>query len=195
MPWVPDSQPVELGLRIPIVSGIAWISWAVFKISKPRIPDSTTQNFPDSRFHKQKYRGFRNPNSLKRGKIRERIEVSWGRFNSRTLETTRPGVQPAFSILFSLQAVLPKLIDSVNNIINRQLSFGYDVGKGYIIAEEEIIKLIDHMVVDKRIAKDLKQRSEQNRLNVVKSLGKQARLQRYSSLPRFTFLTSATRRS
>ena len=83
----------------------------------------------------------------------------------------------------------------MNNIINRQLSFGYDVGKGYIIAEEEIIKLIDHMVVDKRIAKDLKQRSEQNRLNVVKSLGKQARLQRYSSLSRFTFLTSATRRS
>lgn len=82
----------------------------------------------------------------------------------------------------------------MNNIINRQLSFGYDVGKGYIIAEEEIIKLIDHMVVDKRIAKDLKQRSEQNRLNVVKSLGKQARLQRYSSLSRFTFLTSATRR-
>ena len=83
----------------------------------------------------------------------------------------------------------------MNNIINRQLSFGYDVGKGYIIAEEEIIKLIDHMVVDKRIAKDLKQRSEQNRLNVVKSLGKQARLQRYSSLSRFMFLTSVTRRS
>ena len=83
----------------------------------------------------------------------------------------------------------------MNNIINRQLSFGYDVGKGYIIAEEEIIKLIDHMVVDKRIAKDLKQRSEQNRLNVVKSLGKQARLQRYSSLSRFTFLTSVTKRS
>jgi len=83
----------------------------------------------------------------------------------------------------------------VNNIINRQLSFGYDVGKGYIIAEEEIIKLIDHMVVDKRIAKDLKQRSEQNRLNVVKSLGKLALLQRYSSFSRFTFLTSDTRRS
>ena len=60
----------------------------------------------------------------------------------------------------------------MNNIINRQLSFGYDVGKGYIIAEEEVIQLIDHMVVDKRIARDLKQRSEQNRLNVVKSLGK-----------------------
>lgn len=69
------------------------------------------------------------------------------------------------------QTLLPKLIDAVNNIINRQLSFGYDVGKGYIIAEEEIIKLIDHMVVDKRIAKDLKQRSERNRLDVVKSLG------------------------
>lgn len=64
----------------------------------------------------------------------------------------------------------------MNNIINRQLSFGYDVGKGYIIAEEEIIKLIDHMVVDKRIAKDLKQRSEKNRLDVVKSLGNCAKV-------------------
>ena len=73
--------------------------------------------------------------------------------------------------LLSQQTLLPKVIDFVNDIINRQLSFGYDVGKGYIIAEEEVIKLIDHMVVDKRIARDLKQRSEQNRLDVVKSLG------------------------
>ena len=64
----------------------------------------------------------------------------------------------------------------MNNIINRKLSFGYDVGKGYIIAEEEIIKLVDHMVVDKRIAKDLKQRSEKNRLDVVKSLGNSDKL-------------------
>ncbi|KAL9955551.1 hypothetical protein ACROYT_G036889 [Oculina patagonica] len=74
-------------------------------------------------------------------------------------------------LLRLFKTLLPKLIDAVNNIINRQLSFGYDVGKGYIIAEEEIIKLIDHMVVDKRIARDLKQRSEKNRLDVVKSLG------------------------
>ncbi|XP_068761684.1 sperm-specific sodium:proton exchanger-like [Montipora capricornis] len=74
-------------------------------------------------------------------------------------------------VLRLFKTLLPKVIDFVNNIINRQLSFGYDVGKGYIIAEEEVIKLIDHMVVDKRIARDLKQRSEQNRLNVVRSLG------------------------
>ena len=64
----------------------------------------------------------------------------------------------------------------MNDIINRQLSFGYDVGKGYIIAEEEVIKLIDHMVVDKRIAKDLKQRSEQSRLDAVRSLGNLAKI-------------------
>lgn len=64
----------------------------------------------------------------------------------------------------------------MNDIINRQLSFGYDVGKGHIIAEEEVIKLIDHMVVDKRIAKDLKQRSEQSRLDVVRSLGNLAKI-------------------
>lgn len=45
------------------------------------------------------------------------------------------------------------------------------MGKGYIVAEEEVNKLIEHMVVDKRITRDLKARSDQNRLDVVKSLG------------------------
>ncbi|CAH3195691.1 unnamed protein product, partial [Porites evermanni] len=128
--------------------------------------------------------------------IDQAVEEGTGNFSPSILKVAKVfRVLRMGRLLRLFKAVLPKLIDSVNNIINRQLSFGYDVGKGYIIAEEEIIKLIDHMVVDKRIAKDLKQRSEQNRLNVVKSLGKQARLQRYSSLSRFTFLTSATRRS
>lgn len=60
----------------------------------------------------------------------------------------------------------------MDNFINGKLSFGYDVGKGYIVAEEEVNKLIEHMVVDKRITRDLKVRSDQNRLDVVKSLGK-----------------------
>lgn len=59
----------------------------------------------------------------------------------------------------------------LNNIINRKLSLGYDVGKGHIVAQEEVMKLIDHMVVDDRISCDLKARTEQNRLDIVKSLG------------------------
>ena len=39
---------LELGFRIPIVSGMMWIPWMGFRIPKPRIPDSTSKNFQDS---------------------------------------------------------------------------------------------------------------------------------------------------
>lgn len=67
--------------------------------------------------------------------------------------------------------MIPKLIDMVNNRINRQLSFGYDIGKGFVVAEEEIAKIIDQLVLDPKIAGDLKTRSDYTRLQVVKSLG------------------------
>ena len=68
--------------------------------------------------------------------------------------------------------MMPKIIDMINNNINRQLSFGYDVGKGFIVGEEEVSKHIHDMVADKRVSRDLKSRSEKSRLDVVKSLGK-----------------------
>ena len=68
--------------------------------------------------------------------------------------------------------MMPKIISMINDIIHRQLSFGYDVGKGFIVGEEEVSKHIHDMVADKRVARDLKTRSEKSRLDVVKSLGK-----------------------
>ena len=44
----------ELGFWIPIVSGIP----------HSVIPDSTNKLFPDSEFHKQKFSGFRNTDSV-----------------------------------------------------------------------------------------------------------------------------------
>ena len=56
--WNPDSLSVELGFRIPIVSGIP--------DSSSCIPDSKAQDsgfhskfFHDSEFHKKKFRGLR----------------------------------------------------------------------------------------------------------------------------------------
>ena len=63
------------------------------------------------------------------------------------------------------------MIDLVNRRINRQLSFGYDIGKGYVVAEEEVIKMVDQFVADSKIIKELKMRSEKNRLEIIKSLG------------------------
>jgi sodium/hydrogen exchanger 10/11 len=72
--------------------------------------------------------------------------------------------------------MMPKIITMINDIIHHQLSFGYDVGKGFIVGEEEVSKHIHDMVADKRVARDLKARSEKGRLDVVKSLGKNALL-------------------
>ena len=64
------------------------------------------------------------------------------------------------------------MIDLVNNRINRQLSFGYDIGKGFVVSEEEVAKIIDQLVLDPKIAADLKMRLDFIRLQVVRSLGK-----------------------
>ena len=62
--WLPDSLSVELGYRIPIVSGIP--------DSFSCIPDSTAQ---DSKFHPQKFPRFQNPDSL-----------SWGAYGIEKLQ-------------------------------------------------------------------------------------------------------------
>ena len=61
----------------------------------------------------------------------------------------------------------------MNNRINRQLSFGYDIGKGFVVSEEEVAKIIDQLVLDPKIASDLKMRLDFIRLQVVRSLGKE----------------------
>lgn len=55
--------------------------------------------------------------------------------------------------------------------ISRQLSFGYDIGRGYVAGEEEVSKLIDHMIDNKDIAKQLQRVSDNSRLEVIKMLG------------------------
>uniref|UniRef100_A0A8C7SMK3 Cyclic nucleotide-binding domain-containing protein n=1 Tax=Oncorhynchus mykiss TaxID=8022 RepID=A0A8C7SMK3_ONCMY len=49
--------------------------------------------------------------------------------------------------------IIPKLIEIINRQIHKQLSFGYDIGKGYVIGEEHISKIIDHISDDKSISK------------------------------------------
>ena len=55
--------------------------------------------------------------------------------------------------------------------MNAHLSYGFDVGRGYVAGEEEVRKLIDHMVDHKEIAKSLKQVSDNGRLDVIRCLG------------------------
>ncbi|XP_071957219.1 sperm-specific sodium:proton exchanger-like isoform X2 [Antedon mediterranea] len=70
-----------------------------------------------------------------------------------------------------VKALIPRIMGFLNTRINKKLSLGYDVGKGFVIGEEEVSKLVEHMVDNKDILKDLKRRSELSRLEVIRELG------------------------
>lgn len=74
-------------------------------------------------------------------------------------------------VLF-VQPLMPLIVKLLKRQISKQLSYGYDVGRGYVAGEEEVRKLIDHMVDQKDIAKNLKQSSDNGRLDVIRCLGK-----------------------
>jgi sodium/hydrogen exchanger 10/11 len=67
---------------------------------------------------------------------------------------------------------MPLVVKLIKRQISYQLSYGFDVGRGYVAGEEEVKKLIDHMVDQKDIAKNLEQSSDNGRLDVIRCLGK-----------------------
>ena len=74
------------------------------------------------------------------------------------------------------QLALPLLIRLVDTVINRRLRFGYDIGKGFVVGEEELLQQFDRivsMVPNKNIAQELRRRVEASRLDVIRSLGEQ----------------------
>ena len=46
------------------------------------------------------------------------------------------------------QVLIPKMIALTNLQIHKQLSFGYDIGKGYVVGEEAVGRIIDHISDD-----------------------------------------------
>ena len=61
----------------------------------------------------------------------------------------------------------------VDIFINRKLRFGYDIGKGFVVGEEEMLQQFDRIgsVVHKNIAQELRRRAEETRLDIIRSLG------------------------
>ena len=66
---------------------------------------------------------------------------------------------------------MPLFLNLMKLLISQQLSYGYDVGRGYVAGEEEVSKLIEHMVDHKEIGRTLKQASDNGRLDVIRCLG------------------------
>ena len=76
------------------------------------------------------------------------------------------------TVFWLFQSAMPWLLTFLRRKMNAHLSYGFDVGRGYVAGEEEVRKLIDHMVDHKDIAKSLKQISDNGRLDVIRCLGK-----------------------
>ncbi|XP_076825235.1 sperm-specific sodium:proton exchanger-like [Clavelina lepadiformis] len=69
------------------------------------------------------------------------------------------------------KTVLPRTLDFVNKLINMRLSFGYNVAKGFVAAEEEVSKLIISISENRNIQKKLMHASNNNRLTVTREMG------------------------
>ncbi|KAJ8023281.1 Sodium/hydrogen exchanger 10 [Holothuria leucospilota] len=69
------------------------------------------------------------------------------------------------------KVIIPKLIIFVNTMINKKLSLGYDIGKGFIIAAEEVSKLLEGMSDNVNIKRELKKQNDNLRLEIVRELG------------------------
>ncbi|KAJ7997849.1 hypothetical protein DPEC_G00216430 [Dallia pectoralis] len=70
-----------------------------------------------------------------------------------------------------VKLLIPRLINILNGQIHKQLSFGYDIGKGYVTGEEHISKIIDHISDDKCVSQKLTDILEGNRQQAVMEIG------------------------
>ena len=66
--WIPDLFQWNLDSGFELLVGFR-IPTPVFRIPRPRIPDSTSKNFQDSGFQMKKFSGFRNPDSFTWGEL------------------------------------------------------------------------------------------------------------------------------
>ncbi|KAI4889848.1 hypothetical protein NFI96_010474 [Prochilodus magdalenae] len=56
-------------------------------------------------------------------------------------------------VLRLVKVIIPEMIKLVDHQIHKQLSFGYDMLKGYIVGEEDISRITDHISDDQTICK------------------------------------------
>jgi len=59
----------------------------------------------------------------------------------------------------------------VKKLINQSLSYGYDIGGGFLVASEEAIRQLDHLVSHKECQREFRNRLNKARTDTIKSLG------------------------
>ena len=76
-------------------------------------------------------------------------------------------------ILRSLRLVrglIPQVIAVLNKQINKQIRYGYDVGKGYVMAEEDVSDFITHLIDNNTIRAEMSSIVTKGRLTILKEL-------------------------
>ncbi|XP_069481505.1 sperm-specific sodium:proton exchanger-like [Ambystoma mexicanum] len=70
-----------------------------------------------------------------------------------------------------LKAAMPKLLVILSRQINKQLSFGYDIAKGFVVSEEDVKKVVDQISDNTKITQKLKNLVEKDRQDGMQELG------------------------
>ncbi|KAJ0171426.1 hypothetical protein K1T71_012976 [Dendrolimus kikuchii] len=96
----------------------------------------------------------------------------WQNMNSSVLTATKLLRMLRFLRLCKLARVsVPKIMAYIDRMIDIQLAFGYDVGKGFVTGEQEVCNLLPQLVDNKQIQETLNTRLEADRLTVTRQLG------------------------
>ncbi|CAH2057112.1 unnamed protein product, partial [Iphiclides podalirius] len=96
----------------------------------------------------------------------------WTNLNSSVLTATKLLRTLRFLRLCKLARVsVPKIMAYIDRMIDIQLAFGYDVGKGFVTAEQEVCNLLPQLVDNLQIQETLDNRLEADRLTVTRQLG------------------------
>ncbi|XP_066475688.1 solute carrier family 9 member C1-like [Tiliqua scincoides] len=74
-------------------------------------------------------------------------------------------------ILRLFKHMIPRIIDSLDKQINRQLTFRYDIAKGYVQGEEDIKCLIGQIAGHQKVFTEISQILEINKQDAMKELG------------------------
>ncbi|KAG6928604.1 putative solute carrier family 9 member C2 (putative), partial [Chelydra serpentina] len=74
-------------------------------------------------------------------------------------------------VLRLLKLVIPRLIYLLEKQINRQLTFRYDIAKGYVQGEEDTKYLIEQISGHETISKEINKIMEKNKQDAMKELG------------------------
>ncbi|XP_050356279.1 sodium/hydrogen exchanger 10-like [Nymphalis io] len=96
----------------------------------------------------------------------------WNNSNSSVLTATKLLRMLRFIRLCKLARVsIPKVMAYIDRMIDIQLAYGYDVGKGFVTGEQEVCNLLPQLVDNKQIQETLYNRLECDRLTVTRQLG------------------------